>query len=145
MLLFEEQNFTFTTFCKNQNWHDDPLIWIQANPFFRLGSIAVEVGDRLRSRISCGTVQIPPFISFFETLSLSKEKCFASPGNQLGRTSLVQHVIDTGDAAPIKQRPYRVSPDFRKEIDRQVDEMLEKGIISEIGVSAVNQVIAWDW
>ena len=60
----------------------------------------------------------------------------------MGRTSLVQHVIDTGDAAPIKQRPYRVSPDVRKEIDRQVDEMLEKGIISEIGVSAVNQVIA---
>ena len=63
----------------------------------------------------------------------------------MGRTSLVQHVIGTGDAAPIKQRPCRVSPDVRKEIDRQVDEMLEKGIISEIGVSAVNQVIAWDW
>ena len=48
-----------------------------------------------------------------------------------GRTSLAQHVIDTGDAMPIKQRPYRVSPDVKKEIDRQVDEMLEKGIIQE--------------
>ena len=55
----------------------------------------------------------------------------AFPGDQLGRTSLVQHVIDTGDAMPIKQRPYRVSPDVKKEIDRQVDEMLEKGIIQE--------------
>ena len=49
----------------------------------------------------------------------------------MGRTSLVQHVIDTGDATPIKQRPYRVSPDVKKEIDRQVDEMLEKGIIQK--------------
>ena len=49
----------------------------------------------------------------------------------MGRTSLVQHVIDTGDATPIKQRPYRVYPYVKKEIDRQVDEMLEKGIIQE--------------
>ena len=54
---------------------------------------------------------------------------FAFPGDQLGRTSLVQHVIDTGDATPVKQRPYRVSPYVKKEIDCQVDEMLEKGII----------------
>ena len=32
---------------------------------------------------------------------------------------------------PIKQRPYRLSPVVKKEIDRQVDEMLEKGIIQE--------------
>ena len=31
----------------------------------------------------------------------------------------------------MKQRPYRVSPDAKKEIDRQVNEMLEKGIIQE--------------
>ena len=59
------------------------------------------------------------------------DKYFAFPEDQLGRTSLVQHVIDTSDAMPIKQRPYRVSPDVKKEIDRQVDEMLEKGIIQE--------------
>ena len=56
---------------------------------------------------------------------------FAFPGDQLGRTSLVQHVIDTGDAMPIKQRPYRASPYVKKEIDRQVDEVLENGIIQE--------------
>ena len=31
----------------------------------------------------------------------------------------------------IKQRPHRVSPDVKKEVDRQVDEMLEKGIIQD--------------
>ena len=50
---------------------------------------------------------------------------------ELGRTSLVQHVIETGDAAPIKQRPYRTSPETKQEIDRQVNDMLEKGIVQE--------------
>ena len=56
---------------------------------------------------------------------------FAFTGDQLGKTSLVQHVIDTGDAMPIKQRPYRTSPRSKQEIDRQVDDMLQKGIIRE--------------
>ena len=67
----------------------------------------------------------------FKNLFNKYRNVFAFPGDQLGRTSLLQHVIDTGDAMPIKQRPYRVSPDFKKEIDRQVDEMLEKGIIQK--------------
>ena len=67
----------------------------------------------------------------FKNLFNKYRNVFAFPGDQLGRTSLVQHVIDTGDAMPIKQRPYRVSPDVKKEIDRQVEEMLEKGIIQE--------------
>ena len=67
----------------------------------------------------------------FKNLFNKYRNVFAFPGDQLGRTSLVQHVIETGDAMPIKQRPYRVSPDVKKEIDRQVEEMLEKGIIQE--------------
>ena len=56
---------------------------------------------------------------------------FAFSDDQLGRTTLVQHVIETGDAAPIKQRPYRTSPESKQEIDRQVNGMLERGIIQE--------------
>ena len=56
---------------------------------------------------------------------------FAFSDDQLGRTSLVHHVIKTGDAAPIKQRPYRTSPERKQEIDRQVNNMLERGIIQE--------------
>ena len=56
---------------------------------------------------------------------------FAFADEQLGKTSLVQHVIDTGEAMPIKQRPYRASPRCKQEIDRQVVDMLQKGIIRE--------------
>ena len=54
---------------------------------------------------------------------------FAQTSEDLGRTAIVKHFIDTGDSPPIRQRPYRVSPATQKEIDQQVQEMLEKDII----------------
>ncbi|UYV69276.1 K02A2.6-like [Cordylochernes scorpioides] len=41
----------------------------------------------------------------------------------------VKHHIETGDHAPIKQRPYRVSPRERSIIQTEVDNMLKLGII----------------
>ena len=67
----------------------------------------------------------------FKNLFGKYRDVFVFLGDQLGRTSLVQHVIDTGDAMPMKQRSYKASPDVNKKIDRQVDEMFEKGIIHE--------------
>ena len=67
----------------------------------------------------------------FGDLFQSYRDVFAFTDDQLGKTSLVQHVIDTGDALPIKQRPYRTSPKCKQEIDRQVEDMLQKGIIRE--------------
>ena len=70
----------------------------------------------------------------FKNLFKKYRDVFAFPGDQLGRTSPLQHVIGTVDAMPIKQRPYRASPDVKKEIDCLVDgmlELIEKGIIQE--------------
>ena len=49
-------------------------------------------------------------IKFGDLFHSSFRDVFAFTDDQLGKTSLVQHVIDTGDALPIKQRPYRSSP-----------------------------------
>lgn len=67
----------------------------------------------------------------FRDLFHNYRDVFAFSDDQLGRTSLVQHTIDTGDALPIKQRPYRTTPENKQEIDRQVKDMLERGIIQE--------------
>jgi len=40
-------------------------------------------------------------------------------------------VIDTGNHAPIRQRNYRHSPVVIKEMERQVTELLDAGIVSE--------------
>jgi len=54
---------------------------------------------------------------------------FALSPDELGRTGLVQHHIDTGDSPPIRQRPYRVSEHQRGIIEEHVTDMLNRGII----------------
>jgi len=54
---------------------------------------------------------------------------FTSDLSELPGTDVMTHTIDTGDARPIRQRPYRHSVEARKEIDRQIDVLLESGII----------------
>lgn len=55
---------------------------------------------------------------------------FAYNSQQLGNSSVVKHTIDTGSNPPIRLRSYRTSPSNKEEIDKQVNEMLEAGIIS---------------
>ena len=54
---------------------------------------------------------------------------FALSPEELGRTGLVKHRIDTGDHQPIRQRPYRVSDTQRGIIEEHVTDMLNRGII----------------
>ena len=55
---------------------------------------------------------------------------FVDNNKELKVTNILQATLNTGDAAPIRQRPYRNPLLLQGEIDRQVDEMLEAGIIS---------------
>jgi len=43
----------------------------------------------------------------------------------------VYHAIDTGDADPIRKRPYRQSPEMMKEMKRQVKEMVKAEIVEK--------------
>ena len=62
-------------------------------------------------------------------LLLKHQAIFAKSPDQLGRTYLIKHVIETGDRAAIRKRPYRVSPKQRKQIDEEMDMMLKTNII----------------
>ena len=88
-------------------------------------SVSVEPYRSVESRdqfLSC-------FASFpSQALSRSENKCladlletyshiFATSGLDLGRTNTVQHSIDTGDAHPNQQSPYRVSQAQRDDIE----------------------------
>jgi hypothetical protein len=46
-------------------------------------------------------------------------------------TSYGHHEIKTGDAAPVKKQPYRVPYALRDEMRRQLEEMKERGVITE--------------
>lgn len=47
----------------------------------------------------------------------------------LGRTPLISQRIDTGDAPPIRQRYYRMSPEKQRILTEQVDEMLSLDVV----------------
>ena len=62
---------------------------------------------------------------------LVKMNCdlFASNDSELGHTDVVKMKIDTGDAKPIKMRPYRTPLKNREVIDKALEEMLEAKVI----------------
>lgn len=65
-------------------------------------------------------------IAALKSLLLKYQDCFS---DHLGRTSLIQHQIDTGYSKPIKLRPYRVSPARQHIISNEITKMLNEGII----------------
>ena len=62
-------------------------------------------------------------------LLLSFEDVFATDSDDLGRTNLVKHTIDTGSAPPIRMQPRRLPPHCREQAQALVNRMLQGGII----------------
>ncbi|KAJ8036035.1 hypothetical protein HOLleu_19893 [Holothuria leucospilota] len=56
---------------------------------------------------------------------------FAKSPTDLGRTSVIQHEIDTGDARPIRQAPRRPPKAFEHEEEKVIQEQLDAGVIRE--------------
>ena len=55
---------------------------------------------------------------------------FSAEGKPLGRTTLVQHKIHTGNHGPIKQRPRRAPLGQEEVIEEELNKMLKEGVIS---------------
>lgn len=49
--------------------------------------------------------------------------------HQLGHTTVFKHRINVGDSKPVRQQPYVVSPYIQKEINEEIQRMLDLGII----------------
>ena len=54
---------------------------------------------------------------------------FAKSDTDIGRTNKVKHGINTGDHPPLKERPRRFPPKEQEEIDRQIKQLLDTGMI----------------
>ncbi len=57
-------------------------------------------------------------------------KRFAFRPDQIGRTTLLEHEINTGNAKPVRRGPYKCSIAEREIIQNQVKEYIEMGIMS---------------
>ncbi|CDS42017.1 RNA directed DNA polymerase reverse transcriptase [Echinococcus multilocularis] len=62
-------------------------------------------------------------------LLLKYAKIFSWQGVRLGRTNIVKHKVDTGEARPIWQPPRRIPPPLLEEVNRLVEEMLRDEVI----------------
>ena len=62
-------------------------------------------------------------------LLIEFQDIFMGPDGKLGRTDLVKHTIDTGNAKPIKIPPRRVPQKQKQTIEKEINNMLENDII----------------
>ena len=58
------------------------------------------------------------FLSMIDEFS----EIFSADNSDLGKTSLSEHTIDTGESQPFKVPPRRTPPHQREATDRQLDE-----------------------
>ena len=64
-----------------------------------------------------------------KSLLLEFQSIFGDSKENIGRTSLIQHKIDTGEAKPIKQRPRPVPIHHREELNKAMRKLIEKDLI----------------
>ena len=68
-----------------------------------------------------------------EALVRSHRGAFQMRPGDMGRATMVEHHIKTGNHPPIKQAPRRLAPHRRALVDVEVDKMLESGVIEAAG------------
>lgn len=99
---------------------------------FKVNVNFVDLSYKLENICVINTIQPFSDLNPIQQLELEKVKDLfksISPTDRLGLTHLITHSIDTGTAKPICQRQYPLSPVMQQHLNKQVDEMLEKGII----------------
>lgn len=79
---------------------------------------------------SCAELSPQEQVTLRELL-IKHENTFAKSAEDLGRTSIVQHTIDTGDARPIRQPPRRPPRAFQGEEEKVLEAQLKAGVIRE--------------
>ncbi|CAG2248426.1 unnamed protein product [Mytilus edulis] len=62
-------------------------------------------------------------------LLIKHNNVFSKTSQDIGNTSIVEHTIDTGDAKPIKLRPYRIPLSKKLDAEEEIRKMAEIGII----------------
>lgn len=96
------------------------------------GHLDVKIPDHLANLYESGCENLTESERIqYCNLLMRYQSAFAKDNLDLGQTDIVEHTIETGDAAPIKQRARRTPLAFKGEEEKEVKKMLEKGVIRE--------------
>ncbi|KAI8485080.1 hypothetical protein Bbelb_371860 [Branchiostoma belcheri] len=80
--------------------------------------------------VDLSDIDLPqPQLTRLSDLIEANRDCFSTSATDIGRTTLVEHRIDTGDAKPIRQQPYRTPVHRRDALREQLSSMLEQDVI----------------
>ena len=107
---------------------------------------SVNRGDRVMKVDSCEKIdKLPVYLKELKdksgALLNDDQKClldsllkrhintFSKTKDDLGRANVIKHKINTGDAHPIKQQPRRLPLTKRDDVDREIQRLLDCGII----------------
>ena len=98
--------------------------------FTTVTDVGTQMPDHLQNLWRNSTKKLsPPEQTAVAELLIKYQDVFSRGDYDIGKTNLVKHSIDTGTSVPIKQRPRRAPGANRDEINKQVEELLEKKLI----------------
>jgi hypothetical protein len=109
-----------------------------------LGSITLSKRPLAELKLNNAETFINSYVNLIEPQKaiadnvIAQFRSISSEEKGLGRTSLITHRIDTGDAQPIRQRYYRMSPEKQRILTEQVDEMLSLDVIEPVVISSAD-------
>ena len=90
------------------------------------------IPEHLRELLERSTEELPEqYHQDIANLLIEFQDVFSQEDNDIGRTNLVEHRINTGSQHPIRQRPRKHPLGQRTEIKQQVTELLNKGLIEQ--------------
>ncbi len=88
------------------------------------------VPDHLANLYDASVKELPEeYHSEVAKLLTEYQDVFSTGDGDIGKTGVVKHRINTGNAPPIRQKPRRLAPAIQEEADKQVKDMLKRGII----------------
>ena len=111
----------------------DPLWEETVNPLVGVCHLPDDLLDdrqaQLQGRLSLDVSVEGEARELFMRLLLSEHQAFALSEQELGETDVVEHVIDMGNAKPVKACPRRLQYALRVELEKERDRLESTGCI----------------
>ncbi|KAL7287676.1 hypothetical protein TKK_0018073 [Trichogramma kaykai] len=132
-ILFPEDDISYAELHLMKNAYDETYeqldIPLEQNQVFSINSSKLD--NRLSKLYDMVDTENLNDLEKTQCLKLLKynSDCFFLEGDELTATNIVEHKIPTIDDNPVNQKQYRLAFHLKNEVDKQVADLLQKGII----------------